>query len=76
MVSQIKLGDIVVDVVLKDIKNVYLSVYPPTGQVRITAPEHLNIDTVRIFAVSKLEWIQQQTEETSGPGPRNYSRIS
>ena len=63
MVSQIKLGDIVVDVVLKDIKNVYLSVYPPAGRVRITAPEHLNIDTVRIFAVSKLEWIQQQQKK-------------
>ena len=39
MVSQIKLGEIAVDVILKDIKNVYLSVYPPTGRVRITAPE-------------------------------------
>ena len=29
MVSQIKLGDIAVDVVLKDIKNVHLSVHPP-----------------------------------------------
>ena len=63
MVSQIKLGDIVVDVVLKDVKNVYLSVYPPAGRVRITAPEHSNIDTVRIFAVSKLAWIQQQQKK-------------
>ena len=31
MVSRIMLGDIAVDVVLKDIKNVYLSVYPPNG---------------------------------------------
>jgi hypothetical protein len=31
MVAQIKLGDIVVDVVQKDIKNIHLSVYPPTG---------------------------------------------
>ena len=60
MVSQIKLGDIVVDVVLKDIKNVYLSVYPPAGRVRITAPQHMNVDTVRVFAVSKLAWIQKQ----------------
>ena len=37
MVSQIKLGDIPVDVVLKDIKNVHLSVHPPTGRVRIAA---------------------------------------
>ena len=38
MATQLKLGDIAVDVVLKDIKNVHLSVYPPTGTVRISAP--------------------------------------
>ena len=32
MVTQITLGDISVDVVKKDIKNIHLSVYPPTGQ--------------------------------------------
>src|SRR5216683_2716484 len=60
MASQIKLGDIAVDVVLKDIKNVHLSVYPPTGRVRISAPQRMRIDTIRIFAISKLDWIKQQ----------------
>lgn len=60
MMSQIKLGDIVVDVTLKDIKNVHLSVYPPTGAVRISAPRRMNIDTIRVFAISKLGWIKQQ----------------
>ncbi len=60
MVSQIKLGDISVDVVLKDIKNVHLSVYPPTGRVRISAPKRMSIDTIRVFAISKLDWIKQQ----------------
>jgi predicted metal-dependent hydrolase len=60
MVSQIKLGDIAVDVVLKDIKNVHLSVYPPTGRVRISAPKRMSIDTIRVFAISKLDWIKQQ----------------
>ncbi len=32
MIRHVKLGDIVVDVVLKDIKNVHLSVHPPTGR--------------------------------------------
>ncbi|MCH8853809.1 MAG: metal-dependent hydrolase, partial [Planctomycetes bacterium] len=36
MTSQIQLGDIAVDVVLKDIKNIHLSVHPPTGRVRIS----------------------------------------
>ena len=60
MVSQIKLGDISVDVVLKDIKNVHLSVYPPTGRVRISAPSHMSVDTIRVFAISKLGWIKKQ----------------
>ncbi len=63
MVSQIKLGDIAVDVVLKDIRNVHLSVYPPSGRVRIAAPEHMNLDTIRVFAVSKLAWIKKQQKK-------------
>jgi predicted metal-dependent hydrolase len=60
MVSQIKLRDIAVDVVLKNIKNVHLSVYPPTGRVRISAPKRMSIDTIRVFAISKLDWIRKQ----------------
>ncbi len=75
MVSQIKLGGIAVDVVLRDIKNVHLSVHPPTGRVRISAPQRMSIDTIRVFAVSKLEWIkQQQTKlrEQERETPRDY----
>jgi predicted metal-dependent hydrolase len=60
MVRQIQLGDIAVDVVLKDIKNIHLSVYPPTGSVRISAPLRMSLDTIRVFALSKLGWIKQQ----------------
>ena len=60
MATQVQLGDIAVDVVFKDIKNVHLSVYPPTGRVRIAAPRRMRLDTVRVFAVSKLAWIKKQ----------------
>ncbi len=73
--SQIKLGDIAVDVVLKDIKNVHLSVHPPTGRVRISAPKRMSIDTIRVFAISKLDWItQKQTKlrEQERETPREY----
>jgi len=75
MGSQIKLGDIPVDVVLKAIKNVHLSVHPPTGRVRIAAPKRMSIDTSRVFAISKLDWIkQQQTKlrEQERETPREY----
>lgn len=58
--EQIKLGEIVVDVELKDIKNVHLSVYPPKGRVRIAAPRRMTMDTIRIYAISKLSWIKKQ----------------
>src|SRR2546426_815320 len=58
--TSLRLGDIAVDVVLKDIKNVHLSVYPPGGRVRISAPKRMSVDTIRVYAVSKLDWIKQQ----------------
>ena len=63
MATQLKLGDISVDVVLKDIKNVHLSVYPPNGKVRISAPARMSLDTIRVFAISKLGWIKQQQKK-------------
>jgi predicted metal-dependent hydrolase len=63
MFTQIELGDIKVDVVFKDIKNVHLSVHPPNGRVRIAAPMRMSPDTVRVFAISKLSWIRQQQEK-------------
>jgi predicted metal-dependent hydrolase len=64
-----------VDVILKEIKNVHLSVYPPSGRVRISAPKHMSLDAIRVFAVSKLDWIrQQQTKlrEQERETPRDY----
>ena len=58
MVAQIHLGDIAVDVVLKDIKNIHLSVHPPAGKVRIAAPLCMDLDTIRVFAITKLAWIK------------------
>ena len=63
MVAHVDLGDIAVDVIKKDIKNIHLSVYPPTGKVRISAPLRMDIDTLRIFAISKLGWIKKQQQK-------------
>ena len=75
MKAQIELGDVTADVVLKDIKNVHLSVYPPAGRVRISAPKHMSLDTIRIFAISKLGWIKAQQaklRDQERESPRDY----
>jgi len=63
MTTQIKLGEITVDVERKDIKNVHLSVNPPDGRVRISAPLRMSVDTIRVFVITKLGWIKRQQQK-------------
>jgi predicted metal-dependent hydrolase len=73
--SEIHLGDIIVEVTQKDIKNVHLSVYPPYGKVKIAAPERMELDTIRIYAISKLSWIRKQQAKIVAQkreAPREY----
>lgn len=73
--GQLELGEIVLDVIIKDIKNVHLSVYPPAGKVRISAPLHMSTDTIRAFAISKLGWIREQQKKLRAQEretPREY----
>jgi len=63
MVAEVRIGDIEVEVVFKNIKNIHLSVYPPNGHVRISAPEKMNPDHVRAFAIDKIGWIRKQQKK-------------
>jgi predicted metal-dependent hydrolase len=69
------MGEIDVEVVKKDIRNVHLSVYPPAGKVRIAVPLRMDLETVRLFAIAKLGWIRQQQRkirEQEREAPREY----
>ncbi|MBC8123219.1 MAG: M48 family metallopeptidase [Gemmatimonadaceae bacterium] len=75
MSTQIELGNITVDVVKKNIKNIHLGVYPPAGRVRIAAPLRMDLDTIRIFAITNLVWIkrqQQKFRQQERETPREY----
>ncbi|MFD0750615.1 M48 family metallopeptidase [Mucilaginibacter calamicampi] len=56
----IKISNIDIDVSFKDIKNVHLSVHPPNGKVTVSAPLHIDLDTVKIYAATKLSWIKKE----------------
>ena len=73
--EQLRFGDVQVDVVYKDIKNVHLGVHPPTGRVRIAVPERMSLEAVRLFAIGKLGWIKAQQRkllEQEREPPREY----
>lgn len=56
---KIQVSNFSIDVVRKNIKNIHLAVYPPTGRVRIAAPLRIDDEAVRLFAISKLGWIKR-----------------
>lgn len=73
---QIQIDDITIDVVRKKIKNMHLSVYPPSGRVRIAVPINIDDEAVRLFAISKLSWIkknQRKFENQERQSPRAFA---
>ena len=73
--EQITINNIKINVVRKNIKNIHLAVYPPTGRVRIAAPLEVNDDAIRLFAISKLGWIKRRQRKFKGQEritPREY----
>jgi predicted metal-dependent hydrolase len=60
MAGAIRVGEISITVVHKDVKHVHLSVYPPDGHVTLVAPTATRLDVARAYAINKLGWIREQ----------------
>lgn len=56
----LRLGDVVIAVTRKDVKNVHLSVRPPRGEVTLVTPKSTRLEAARAYAISKLGWIRDQ----------------
>ena len=54
------LNNIKIEITKKKIKNLHLSVMPPNGTVKISAPLEVTDDAIIAFASSKLTWIKNQ----------------
>ena len=52
--------DYAVEVVRKDIKNLHIAVYPPSGRVRVAAPLAFDDTAVQMAVISRLGWIRRQ----------------
>lgn len=59
----IRIGDITIDLTLKDIENIHLSVYPPKGTVKMTAPSYVSEESLKLYAISKLSWIKKEQKK-------------
>ena len=69
------LGSIQVQIIQKNIRNLHLSVYPPDGMVRVSAPEYMSLDAIRVYLIAKMPWIKQQQrkfQQQERESPRLY----
>lgn len=68
-------ANIEIEVIRKDIKNMHLAVYPPTGRIRLAAPRKTDNEVVRLFAISKIGWIKKHIKtfkEQPREAPKEY----
>ena len=75
MTETITLGAVLVAVTRKAVKNVHLSVHPPTGHVTLVAPTDTRLEVARAYAISKLGWIRDQQAKLLGQAretPRQF----
>jgi hypothetical protein len=66
-------SNIQIEVVRKDIKNMHLAVYPPTGRIRLAAPYKTDSEVMRLFAISKIGWIKKNIKNFNEQ-PREASK--
>ena len=66
----------------KAIKNLHISVLPPDGKVRVSAPEHMTeTHAIRMAVASRFRWIRKQQQDfarqprQSGNGQRRAATI-
>lgn len=71
----LQLSDVQIAIERKNIKNMYLKVHPPAGDVCISAPEQIHSEKIRLFAMSKYPWIKKQRQKIQAQereSPREY----
>jgi len=63
---QIVISGIVIEVEKKRVKNLRLTVHPPDGTVKISAPLLYKDAAIRAFLESKLHWIKKHRDKYNG----------
>ncbi len=71
--SLMQIGSIQMQVNRKQIKNLHISVMPPDGRVRVSAPRSMTEVAIQMAVVSRIPWIRKQQKHFSAQ-PRQSVR--
>lgn len=71
--AEVTIGNIKLDLQRKPIKNLHISVLPPEGKVRVSAPLKLSDTAIRMAVVKRIAWIREQQADFAAQ-PRQSER--
>lgn len=74
MEYELRVQEVSVWVRLKNIKNLHLSVHPPHGAVTVSAPLDTDKEKIKVYLLTKLNWIRRQQEKISKQRRENSYR--
>jgi Predicted metal-dependent hydrolase len=74
--SIIKIKDLTVLIEKKNIKNLYLYIKPPMGDIKISVPRNMPDEKIRAFIESKIPWIQKQQRKIQDNPPETEYQYS
>jgi len=60
--SDLVIGSLALTVNRKAIKNLHISVMPPEGKVRVSAPENMTETAIRMAVIKRIPWIKKQKQ--------------
>ena len=60
---KIEIGSIAMQLNRKAIKNLHISVLPPDGRVRVSAPEAMTETAIRMAVINRIPWIKKQQSD-------------
>lgn len=70
---QTEILGIPIEIQKKNIKNIHLSVLPPDGRVRVSAPKTVSDKSLELFVRTKIGWIKKQQDKFENQ-PRQSER--
>lgn len=72
MMTMIEIGSMTIQLNRKAIKNLHISVLPPDGRVRVSAPVSMTETAIRMAVIRRIPWIkQQQNNFINNPANQN-----
>lgn len=72
--QQMVIDGLEITLIRKSIKNLNLSVYPPDGRVRVSAPRRMSEAAIRQVVQARMNWIRRQQERFTSLAERTTQR--